>query len=180
MTAYVSLNAPSKSAGLAKITNVTFNMTSSVSIDNCFSSAYTHYIIRFSNTTATTTDRTRLRLRAAGVDATTGYRRQYGQASAATLSAARFTADTTMFDGYGVVHNDSQVLGPFTDFWLSHPFNSVRTSGRVVLNRFFSGSLEIFIEGASHDTASSYDGFTLLTNTGRISGQVIVYGLVRS
>jgi hypothetical protein len=165
----------SATPGLVYITSQTFATASSVSVNNCFTSAYANYLVLLdlSNTSADAT--VTMKMRVSGVSASTAYYGNvfgYGPTSALSNfpmnNATAFTlgpSDATNTDTFGLAVN---VMGPAfarqTRFGVSGTF-SLTTSDTIGATG-----------GGMHNTAIAYDGFELLTSAGTITGTVRVYG----
>jgi hypothetical protein len=151
---------------------VSFTSASSVSINNCFSSAYDRYVINVDCDSASTNIDVFFRLRVSNTDAATNY--SYagaGYRASGTGFNPVSTSATSVDIGRGgtsyVCHSTFQAVDPF---------NAVPT---VLLGQFGSkDSASTFINnfGAYHSDSTSYTGFTIFPNTGTISGSVRIYG----
>jgi hypothetical protein len=183
LTGFRQLNLPDKDGlvattadiGLRRITSGTFSAASSVSINNCFSSDYTNYRVVFGNITQSTTLVLRIRMRLSGTDNTAGvwdYAFPYLYASGAAVSVNAGTAQTGLY--VGDTNSSSNSVASFSfdvyqpnvarrTIWLGHAIN--------IYNAFFS-----MAGGGAHNVETAYDGFTLYTSTGNITGNYQVYG----
>jgi hypothetical protein len=157
------------------ISKTTFNAVSSVSIDNCFSASYTHYLVT-RNFSASATDNTvDVRLRVSGTDDTgTNYRRQYVEAFSTTIGATRSTGQSLW--AWGMGDTEATAIG-FLQLRISNPFEAVRTTAWVDNVYRATGNIELFRNVYAHDSATSYTGFSVIPAAGTITGSITVYGI---
>lgn len=161
--------------GMRFITSGTFTSQSSVSINNCFSSDYTNYKVVFGNITQSTTLVMRIRMRLAGTDSSStswDYAYTYLYATGGAINTNTATAQTGLY--VGDTNLSSNTLASFS-FDVFQPFVARRTMwlgiGMNYYNQFFT-----MPGGGVHNVETAYDGFTLYTNTGTITGNYQVYG----
>jgi hypothetical protein len=165
----------SSDIGLVKITDQTFSAASSVNINNCFSSTYDNYRIIFDPSAASTTLTMSIRLRASGADnSTANYIRQNLNAQQATVGAVQFTGATSW--GFGGVDGTYVSYNRFA-FDICAP-QLTRYTVAVVPSLFVSTSAQYYanLDAYLFNATTSFDGFSILTSTGTITGTVRVYG----
>ena len=165
-----------KGAGLDFITSATISSASSKSVDNCFTSAYTDYMIRVNLTavSAASTD-LGLRLRKSGSDASANYFGGFvengnstSSATGTSVSAATLCALATVSTSYPDIASSSvEVFRPAAGTRPNIIFRSVGHNGSQTLQR--SG-------GVTNSAVDTWDGFTILVASGTISGSIKVYG----
>lgn len=164
--------------GLKFITEASFSAVSSVSIDNCFSATYTHYLVVRNFLGTSVNNEVDVRLRVGGVDASAAnYRRQIINVSSTTVSAGRATTETYMLRALGYVEATS--IG-FGELWISNPFEAVRTTAWSDYSYDVDGSIVLEAGVYEYDATTSYDGFTVIPGAGTITGTISVFGLVKS
>jgi hypothetical protein len=146
---------------------VTFSGASSVSFNGCFSSAYQNYKMVLNISASTGSDLT-IKLRASGTDATTNYNR-YGIAINSAGSPTNYGSATA--GGFFYLAQQS-TIDTGCEFNLYSPFESTATKFHAISS---GGTSPVFI-GGRHTTASSYDGFSLLPDSGTITGVMRIYG----
>ncbi len=159
--------------GLVHINTTTFSAVSSVSLNNCFTSAYDNYAILFSNCTITTSGYLLFRLRVGGVDnSTSNYRfSQVNGSSAGVASAGGSAGDTSARicfwngGGYNSVNN-FQINSPAITSHTSYSTTSMET-GATVFASTTSGAF---------NATTQFDGLTIFPASGTMSGTVRVYG----
>lgn len=162
------------SGELQFITSASASSASTVNIDNCFSAAYDHYLILRDVSGSGADNALNVRLRASGSDSATGYRYQVIQATSTSVPGARDTAATSFASLLG--YTEATSCG-YVGAWISNPFGAVRTTAWTNHSGDVDGNIYLQSIVYEHDTASSYDGFSVLTSAGQITGTIYVYGL---
>lgn len=162
-----------------KISKTDFSAVSSVSIDNCFSATYTHYLVVRNLTGSADDSGIDIRLRVGGVDATAAdYRHQRVDANSTTITGARVTGDTDF--QYALGWTEPGVFG-FAQCRLSNPFEAVRTTAWSDMSFIADGNIRLMRVVYEHDLTTSYDGLTVYpADGGTITGSITVYGLKES
>jgi len=163
--------------GLALVATATASASSTVSINNCFTSLYDNYrvLIRVIGSTLALPT---IRLRVGGADASgANYDYQYLQASGSTASAARTTGATSI---------EIATLNSNDYSWLildiANPQAAATTQFSVTSEQYTSAPIVGHYMGR-HSLSTSYDGFTILANTGTITtatNGIRVYGYKNS
>ena len=157
--------------GISLINTTTFTAQSTISLNDVFSATYTNYRI-VCNLTGSTDLNVSLRYRVGGADNSTAnsYVRQLLRGISATASAAA-GADNLALLGSA----DSTGLTFTADIF--NPFATTRTKA---LNTFLGKSASVADYAAlsyfDHNQTTSYTGFSLLTSTGTVTGNISVYG----
>lgn len=166
---FVKGSAPPTASGLAFITAQTFTSASAVSVNNCFSATYSQYrvIAAFTNTGGAIT----LRMRSGGTDNTAST--YSGNAPYVTDWNGAFGAHSTV-NQTSVTLNGSGSARFVFDYVFYEPFVAIATAitGTWVEDRGGFGF------AAYHNTASSFDGFSVL-GTG-MTGNIRIYGFRNS
>lgn len=157
--------------------SVTFSSCATLSLNGVFSVDYDNYMIVVRGTTSGGAG-VQIRLRASGSDASgTNYTQQYLYATSTSVTGAR-TSSATAFDicavwGSGSTQSGEaiSVFGPY----LSQPtaVRSIDISGDT------TNGARLFDVAATHSLSTSYDGFSLLPNSGSATGLIGVYGMVK-
>ena len=168
-------------AGMTLVTASSFSAASNVSVNSCFSSTYDNYRISLQITSLSTNLALFLRLRVAGTDSSSAYQTEVVENYGSTVSAATNpNADGTKFviltnSSPTYAENCAAVLDLLTPgiakYTNGFARSNIRTSGGV----FVSSSFSYF-----HVLSTAYDGFSLLTSTGNMTGTVRVYGYQNS
>jgi hypothetical protein len=160
-------------AGLAFIARQEFTAQAAVSLDNVFTSAYDDYRLVVKLRSASANSVTRMRMRAGGVD----------NAGAAAYAFNIIQYDTsaggTASGGvsYFQLHNVSSSAARSCIVDLVDPalaFATIMNSTWTV--RKTATTVATGVNGGAHDVSSAFDGFTLLPDSGTITGVVEVYG----
>lgn len=155
---------------------VTFSGASSVSLNGVFSSTYTNYMMVLNIQSRSTTNYITLRFRAAGTDTTSAqYYSQYMRAtsttvtanSASTATSAEFVTSSTNSPSFTTATIYQPQVASLNSYFSNQSNVGVPTT---------SGYIEQMVGGVNVTT--QFDGFTLLTTTGTITGLVSIYGLV--
>lgn len=170
----LTLPTDSVQPGLVLVNKTDFSAVSSVSLNNVFSATYDNYLITITEVVGSTVARCRYRLRAAGVDASTSYYFGYfGVTSWATSTVVGSVDANQPYPQAGLVASASK-SSAFVE--VSSPFKvSVTSLTERVVDTRSSGGTSTF-GGGFHDSATSFDGFTIFPSTGTFTGTVRVYG----
>jgi hypothetical protein len=166
----------SSAGALTLITTQALSGVTSQSINSCFSATYANYLIVLNAYCATGAALPSLKLRVSGTDATSSYYSSFTARSwTDTLqSAASGNAGSWDQRPFGEMQASSSNPGG-TSLTLFSPFAVTNTSYHsTYLNQSTSGSAGL--SGGVHNSATSYDGFTI-TNAYAMTGTVRVYGL---
>jgi hypothetical protein len=165
--------------GLTYLAGSAFSTQASVSLDNCFSATYENYRIVATITAVSATGYGSLRLRVASTDASGANTYRQGGYVAVNGSSALETFTGT---GWRVYHADNTSTTAAFVMDIKRPFTAATTmfEALVARHRASATSEGVIMYAGGHDTASSYDGFTLLPASGTFTGQVRVYGYQNS
>lgn len=176
-SSWVTWGTSLPTSGLVRVVAETaFSAVSSVTVDSCFTSTYTNYLINVRYITSTTSDTT-FRLRVGGVSAATNYNYQQGGADGVGASAARSTSQTSWLGGAntnGTFYSHMQwtlfspQLAEPTTYMMFNSQNAGSYTNTIIKN--YQGN---------HTTATAYDGFELIAGSGTISGNYTVYGYAK-
>jgi hypothetical protein len=164
-----------------KTGETSFTTQSSVSINNCFSAEYTHYMILRNFSGSVADEAVRVRLRAGGSDASSAnYRAQVIFANSTTVSAVRsLPADGLSSFSNGLGYTETSAFA-FAVLRISNPFQEERTTAWSDISYDADGNIRIYRQVNSHDLTNSYDGITVFPASGTITGTITVYGLKES
>ena len=148
---------------------VTFSGVSSVSLNGVFTGDYDNYRVVLSGTGSTALN-IRMRMRVSSADNTTSnYVNQAINGSASTASAAQETGQTSM----RVATADAGLSAHSLDVF--RPALAA-TTACITLGGYGGSTPSAFVWYSHHNVASAFDGFTLVTSTGTMTGTVSVYG----
>jgi hypothetical protein len=157
-----------KNVGMVHLNTTAFTSTSTVTIDNIFSSAYDSYQIWVNATSSNANDPT-LQLRVGGVTAATNYAYTNIQGLGGSASSTTVTGATNALVGR------LDLAGGLFVINIVNPAVAARTFGHS--NTFDSANVFRAL-GFTHTTATAYDGFVLgLANS---TGNVRIYGMRKS
>ena len=156
---------------------VTFTGVTNVSLNGIFSATYDNYRVAVNVTSGSTGGYARLRNRLSGTDAATNYSYAavYGTKSTAAGNAT-FASDSTFADTTSMLGIDfDATVGGQAFLEVGRPFDTKPTYFATPYNKLTASSVTGYIAGM-HSTATSYDGLTLLSSAGTITGTIRVYG----
>ena len=167
--------AAASTQGLTLINTTSFSGVASQSINNVFTSTYDNYKILINITSVSTQMDFQMRLRVSGTDdSSANYSRGgvYNYING-TPTALASVGDTKWAVGF--INSGTGSKNNFSFDMYRPNFAGVTTATALGVwnnNVTFAG----FFSGFMHEVSTSYDGFTLLCNTGTITGIVSVYG----
>jgi hypothetical protein len=153
---------------------VTISGASTVSLNDVFSSSYDRYKIIINQTGASVTNgQLQMRLRVAGSDnSATNYREQYIGADSTTVFGGRSTGISFWF--IGRVLNDHRT---WVELDIINPFDSsLRPTFWNNYNDTITGTMSMVSTSGALDVTTSYTGFTVIAETGNMTGSIYVYG----
>jgi len=164
-----------KKAGMVLLNTTSFSAVASQSVNSVFNATYNNYRILVALTSSSASDTVYLRLRASGTDDTSGnYNRTLVESNSGGVTN-RYDSGATSLDAT-VTHSPSANGGGFS-LDLERPFLTQWSAG--LLNSTGRGSTGGWVGragGFTHSVATSYDGLTIFTGSGTITGTVRVYG----
>lgn len=162
--------------GIDFITAAVVSGSGTVSINNCFSATYKHYVIMRNVSASSAGLGIRGRLRVAGADDTgVNYREQTLNASSTTVSSGL----TTGADFWGSFLGQTQAISAGVGMVkISNPFDAVPTTAFNYQSIDVGGTIQLNTRVYTHDLATSYTGITLYLASGTMTGTFYVYGLV--
>jgi hypothetical protein len=159
----------SGSATVSTAGKVSFTSSSSISLNGTFSSAYNNYRITLNvNNASTTGVAIYIRLRSSGTDNSTNYQ---------WITVNSYFSATRQLGGSGIAQAEVGYTGSgdyqcFSTLDISNPFLNSKTYSNM--SRTYNN--ENTTGGWWHNVTGSFDGFTLFTSSGNVTGEVQVYG----
>lgn len=166
--------------GVELVTTVTVSATSTININNCFSSTYTNYLV-VGNLSTNANSPIKMRMRASGTDATGATSYSTGlefQALYFTNNGYQTAFATDAFNLH--VSNLNRFCG--LDMVFYQPFEAASTKLMFRNCMFDAGTADpyLFDGGGLHNVAASYDGFSFYTGTAQtLTGSMSIYGYVK-
>ena len=161
-------------SGLRSIGRQTFTTETSKNFPNLFSSSYKNYVLYLAVTASSGNTEITFQLSAAGTAANTNYttKRILYSASVAGDSDVRGT------DEWAIGYSLSGTPNNRTRVELFSP-NEAAATFMLTQGFFAAGAPDYYTVNGSgrHSTATAYDGLTILSSTGTITGTLDVYGL---
>jgi hypothetical protein len=178
-TTWYSVAPPSTAPGLTLTGSSSFTTSSSVSLNNCFSSTYENYVLSIRLTAASATSTISARMRASGTDASGGnYSWQDVSGFGGTAGAGNSSGQTAF--NFGTILNTAadrygyrfDLYGPQTATKTLGLYEGGYTNngGTVITNQIYT----------VHDLSTSYDGITFYPSSGTITGSIRVFGYKNS
>jgi hypothetical protein len=151
-----------------------FSAVNSVAVNNAFSSTYDKYLIlvRWVNSS---TGELNMQLSVGGVAATTNYNIQLLEINNTTVAGSRATAQSSWRAGLST----NGAFPSFAEIIVDGPFLAEQTNVISETAMTQTGATTVLANRTSgnHTTATSYDGFVLLTTAAQtITGNYSVYG----
>jgi hypothetical protein len=162
------------SQGMTLINTTSFSAVASQSINNVFNTTYDDYQILIDAIPSTTADFT-FRFRVSGSDnSTANYDRQFFAANGTGLSGGRSTGQTSWVLNGGALNNRH-----FYQIIIANPALALnKTAIESISANYDSASSIVYSTSAySFKATTLFDGFSLITSTGTMTGRVSVYGV---
>lgn len=152
---------------------VTFTTATAVNVNGCFTSAYANYLVQFRVPTRSVAGQVQLRMRLAGTDNTASEYDYQRLVSSSTNTASTTAAAANIWDSIAGGNRATQ-RGEFTFF-----------SPAVAVPTFLDANISDSDATANfarvgysgwHRASTAFDGFSLISSTGNITGTLKVYG----
>ena len=157
----------SSAQGLTLLQSVTFSAVSSQSVNSVFSSTYDNYKILIKMTNSLDTEGIRIRFRVSNTDASgANYNFQYIRGNNTSITGLRETGLTSMLFGFG------HTAGVGIPLDIFNPALTLQT--QIYATSYVPDLMNNF--AGRHTLSTAYDGFTLIMDTGTMTGTVSVYG----
>jgi hypothetical protein len=162
-------------SGMTYITAGTASAQNRLNIPSCFSATYDAYRVEVTNLTHSTANNLILRFSASGSDtAGSNYATQRSEVNGGAISGVSITGSSAIFPSYA---NSSAGSFVSMSFDIMYPFAAAPTTCWGTAARV-DGSTNLYnvnFAGLLNDS-TSYNGFSLVGNTGNITCGVRVYG----
>ena len=156
--------------GLTLISTTTFSAVASQSINDVFSATYENYFLLTRITDMSVGDNVRIRMRVSGSDDSTSNYSRLGLRITTTVDRTAQYATTS----YPVGETGTK-KGAFQTI-IYGPFLAALTQFNGLITNGFQSPMENGFNMGAHNVATSYTGFTLLAESGTMTGNVSVYG----
>jgi hypothetical protein len=162
-------------SGFTLISTQTMSAAASLNVNNCFTADYKNYKILVNNTTASVGDYMNLKLRVSGTDSSTNYygwyQRNFSSLGTQPTQISNINNGTKM-EITGWSQNCNAVIDILNPFVVgSTGITSVSNMWDTVNSRNIAVTSQI-----QHSPATSYDGFSLIPDSGTLTGIVYIYG----
>jgi len=169
------MTALQSNIGLAFITSGTATAQNRLNIPSCFTATYTNYRVEVDNLTHSTANNLIMRLSISGTDTTgTAYYTERSETNSSAISGVSITASSAIFPTYANSAAGSFVTLSFDVF---KPFVAAPTtvSGQCSRVDSTTGLYAVSFSGLQSDS-TSFNGISLVGNTGNITCVMRVYG----
>jgi hypothetical protein len=170
----VTVAGAGSSGSVATEGKVTYSTATSVSVNGCFSSVYTNYMVVMDYDASSASANLHIRLRVSGTDNST----------ASSYVIQKLTMNNTTVAGTRTTSTQWETIGTFANVATNafrmnvyRPFLADTTSFDSHSSDSFSSAYTIIGNG-THNQNTSYDGFTFIASAGTLTGSIYVYGLV--
>jgi hypothetical protein len=166
------------SSGLTKISSNAFSGVASVTIDDCFTSTYTDYLVIINKISATTsTDDCLMQLRYGTTTESTGT--YYGAAYAVPFSGANTTIQTNAGTSYQISNNiGSATYSSTGQIFFSRVGNTSEPASWRGQLLDEGDTVSMHFAGKAN-TARTYTGLVFKSSSSNISGNITIYGLAK-
>lgn len=152
----------------------TFSSVSGVNIDDVFSATHDDYLVLVSIETTSGSTNISSRLRASGVaNSSANYKRAVSESNT-TGVISRYSANSTQFSWAGQSTESGAKRISLTFF---DPFKALPTGVAITgYTTALSGQIRGFSGGGEHTVSTSFDGISLSSSSGSMTGRVEIYG----
>lgn len=154
---------------------ISFSTSTSISLNNVFTSAYAGYKILLNIPSSSATNLVYLRFRTSGTDQTTAL--YFTTATKASNGSISFFGSN--YNSYSIVNSMSTNFANsgFTELTVYGPASSSLKTHGVIGAQTNDGTIYSGISGTiSYDASTAFDGFTIYPSTGNITGTLQVFG----
>ena len=161
-------------SGLVYITSASFSGSSTVNINNVFTSTYDSYQI-FVRAYGSASSYATWRLRVGGVDASTSSYFRYGYQTTYNTSLGAYNGGPET--SWLPILNYTTAIGEScaTNILINYPaVSTYRTTMSTTVND--SGGMGIYNISGGHAVLTAYDGFSIIPASGNITGAYTIYG----
>ena len=163
-------------SGFTLISTQTMSAAASLNVNNCFTASYTNYKILINLTAAGANDYMYMKMRISGTDSSTNY---YGWLQRNfSSSATQPTQTSNISNGSSGVEIASSTLNLTSVTEVLSPYTATPTGFASVANIWDTGNSRTlsYTWQGMHSASTSYDGFSLIPNSGTLTGTVYIYG----
>jgi hypothetical protein len=157
--------------GMTRLTTSTFSAQTSVSVNSVFSATYRNYKIILNCSSKSVNGAINMRLRASGTDTTTNYNFG-GNVFRTNAGTSPFGGNATSLIrvGFSNLADTNYSLDVYNPFLAQNTSTSITGWGGDVSTWY-----SVFA-GGNQESTTSFDGFTILPDSGTITGSLTVYG----
>lgn len=174
-TSIIPISVAGTGVSVGAAGKVSFSASTTVSVNGCFTSDYTNYLILFDFTTSAVAA-LNIVLRLSGTNATTAYDSQRVNFQNATVTASQSLNAASWVGSGGLGDIAARHTGSLT---LYSPAVAAATGGLIhngITMNPMTTSAAIYDGFLQHRTTTAYDGFNFTPGSGNITGSLWVYG----
>jgi hypothetical protein len=166
-------------SGMQLITEQSFSAVSTVNLNSIFTSNFRNYKVMLDNISCSAATDVYFRLRAAGVDTVgTGYENEGQEITSA--AAAGNTSSSAAAQWMAIENVGNIIANAAAEYTVYQPQEADRThlTGLYTVNT--NSSNQSGYHGGHHNSATQFDGLSLVISTGTITGTIRIYGLQKT
>lgn len=168
--------ATAPSSGLVYITSSTFSGATTVSVDNCFTSTYENYLVLLRIDTVSANSRRYIRLRASSTDTTVNYGLNTSVGAGYNQSTA-LNGDPSNIQAIQIGYLETTIDDLVSSIVFHQPQLAKPT---FVTYHGVSDAASFYMGGGQQTDNTQFDGFTVLSQNGTITGNLRVYAYANS
>ena len=166
--------------GLVHIATESFSAVSGLNVNNCFTSTYKNYKLILNVDSVSTANQVGIRMRAGGVDNSSNNYLfngpDFDDSSDTTPGAFRSAGVASQFTT--IAADNTGTASAMRDIYNPQASLVTQITGETI--ETVSTEMRAFGYFGRMTVTTSYDGFSLIVNTGTITGSVRVYGYLNS
>ena len=172
--------APGGASALTFIASATPSGAASQSFNNCFSATYQNYLFVCNLSVSNAEEQLNYRMRASGTDATGSDYDYQSLGARASTTISGFGSNNQTAGRVGNFGGSSTIQSQFV-FYVNRPFEAEATT-LVSQMSWYNGTDDIrwTAYAAVHTPTTSYDGISLISSAGTMTGTIRIYGYANS
>jgi len=156
---------------LVRITTQTFTTSAAVNIDSCFSTTYDNYIVKLNVNSSASSNALQMRFRTGGTTNTTS---NYGNSWTYNGYGGGATGNLGSASGSNILYLQDITANPaVVNMDINNPFTSFNTMITYLGNQ---GNGYAVTGAGQFATTTSFDGISIISAAGTITGTISIYG----
>ena len=167
--------AASFGGGLVHINTTSFSAVASQSINDVFTSTYDNYLVIFYSKGSTNLS-TQFRMRASGSDDSGSV---YDNARVYNVTSTA-TAVDDQNQTNAILGSTSTLPNQFATLNLMNPNVALETAINIEVSNWSASAQRAHHQTTLVQTATQYDGFSIIASTGNITGSISIYGYAKA